>query len=95
MKTLVVIPAKGNSKRLPKKNIYEVNGKPMIHWAIKACEDTKYDLDVWVNTDSDEVEDVITEDETGFLSLGFSAGAPYLTWNSPDFVKKILSILPR
>ena len=31
MKTLVVIPAKGNSKRLPKKNICEVGGKPMYY----------------------------------------------------------------
>ena len=61
MKTLVVIPAKGNSKRLPKKNIYEVNGKPMIHWAIKACEDDKYDLDLWVNTDTQEVEDIVSD----------------------------------
>jgi|21_taG_2_1085346.scaffolds.fasta_scaffold83137_2 CMP-N,N'-diacetyllegionaminic acid synthase len=61
MKTLVIIPAKGNSKRLPKKNIYEVSGKPMIHWAIKACEDSKYDLDVWVNTDSEEIENVVSD----------------------------------
>ena len=64
MKTLVIIPAKGNSKRLPKKNIYEVSTKPMIHWAIKACEDSKYDLDVWVNTDSTEVEDVVSNYDT-------------------------------
>ena len=55
MKILAVIPAKGSSKRLPKKNIYPVNGKPMIYWAIKACQDSEYDIDVWVNTDSEEV----------------------------------------
>ena len=61
MKILVVIPAKGNSKRLPKKNICEVGGKPMIYWAIKACKDSKHDLDVWVNTDSKDVEDIVSE----------------------------------
>ena len=58
MKILVVIPAKGDSKRLPKKNLYVVKGKPMIYWAIKACKDSKYNLDIWVNTDSKEVEKV-------------------------------------
>ena len=61
MKILVVIPAKGDSKRLPKKNLYIVKGKPMIYWAIKACKDSKYNLDVWVNTDSKEVEKVASK----------------------------------
>ena len=61
MKILVVIPAKGDSKRLPKKNLYIVKGIPMIYWAIKACKDSKYNLDVWVNTDSKEVEKVASK----------------------------------
>ena len=32
----------------------------MIYWAIKACQDCKYDLDLWVNTDSKKVEDIVS-----------------------------------
>ena len=32
---------------------------------------------------------------TGPGFTGLSAGSPYLIWNFPSFVKKILSILPR
>ena len=61
MKILAIIPAKGNSKRLPRKNIYSVNGMPMIYWAIKACGDSAYDIDVWVNTDDEEVANIVRE----------------------------------
>ena len=33
----------------------------MIYWAIKACKDSKHDLDVWVNTDSKEVVDIVSK----------------------------------
>ena len=37
---LIVIPARGRSKRLKNKNIYPFKGKPMIHWAIKAARES-------------------------------------------------------
>jgi len=55
MKIVAVIPAKGNSNRLPNKNIIDVNGKPMICWAIEACKESKHDIEVWVNSDSEEI----------------------------------------
>ena len=33
-KILVVIPARGGSKRIPKKNIKKIGNKPMIEWPI-------------------------------------------------------------
>ena len=36
---LCVIPARGGSKRIPRKNIREFGGKPMIAWSIKAALD--------------------------------------------------------
>ena len=61
MKIIAIIPAKGYSRRLPRKNIAEFNGKPMLYWAIKACRDSKYDIEVWVSSDSDEVLKVAEE----------------------------------
>ena len=37
MKTIAIIPARGGSKRIPKKNIRLFCGKPMIAWAIEAA----------------------------------------------------------
>lgn len=58
MKITVIIPARGGSKRLKNKNIYPIWGKPMIFWAIKACKESSYNLDIWVSTDSEEISEV-------------------------------------
>ena len=36
-KTLAIIPARGGSKGIPKKNIKYLNGKPLIYWTISAA----------------------------------------------------------
>lgn len=41
-KVLAVIPARGGSKGLPRKNILEVGGKPLIAWTIDAGRQSKY-----------------------------------------------------
>ena len=35
---VAIIPARGGSKRIPRKNIKEFNGKPIIDWAILAAQ---------------------------------------------------------
>ncbi len=57
-KIVAIIPAKGNSKRLLHKNILEVNGKPMLVWAIKACQESKYDIEPWVSSECDLVLEI-------------------------------------
>lgn len=57
MKILIVIPARGGSKGIPKKNIRLMNGEPLISYAIKnarACQ-REWDVDVVVDTDDDEI----------------------------------------
>ena len=34
---LAIIPARGGSKRIPRKNIREFRGKPMIAWSLEAA----------------------------------------------------------
>ena len=58
MRVVAIIPAKGTSRRLPKKNIYPIWGKPMLYWAIQACKESKYDIEPWVSTESEEVAEV-------------------------------------
>ena len=55
MKIITIIPAKGNSSRLPNKNILMFNGKPMLAWAIDACRESKYPMNVFVSSDSKEI----------------------------------------
>lgn len=50
-KILVVIPARGGSKRLPRKNIKKIGGKPMIAHAILAAKKSKYIDRIIVSTD--------------------------------------------
>ena len=52
----VIIPARGGSKRIPNKNIKELNGKPLISYAIETS--LSVTDDVFVSTDSIEIADV-------------------------------------
>jgi CMP-N-acetylneuraminic acid synthetase len=57
-KILAIIPARGGSKGLPGKNIRPLLGKPLIGYAIDAIRQSKYDIDIYVSTDSDEIANV-------------------------------------
>lgn len=58
MKITAIIPARGGSTRLKDKNIYPVWGKPMLFWSAKACQESKYEIDVWVSSDSIHILEV-------------------------------------
>jgi N-acylneuraminate cytidylyltransferase len=53
-----VIPARGGSKRIPKKNIREFNGKPIIAYSIEAALKSNCFDQVIVSTDDDEIAEV-------------------------------------
>lgn len=52
---LIVIPAKGESSRLPNKNMSLLNGKPMIAYAIDEARKSRRATRIVVSTDSDEI----------------------------------------
>ena len=58
MNIVAIIPARGGSVRVPKKNIAIINGKPLIYYAINAARNSKYINKVIVSTDSEEIADV-------------------------------------
>ena len=60
-KNIAVIPARGGSKRIPKKNILELNGLPMIAFTIQAALKSKLFDKVVVSTDDQEIADVSKE----------------------------------
>lgn len=61
MNTLAVIPARGGSKRVPRKNVREVGGKPLIaHTIDQAAQADRIDRAI-VSTDDDEIADTARE----------------------------------
>ena len=55
---LAIIPARGGSKRLPRKNILDLNGKPLIGWTIEASLKSKYIDDIVVSSDDDKILEI-------------------------------------
>lgn len=52
---IAVIPARGGSKRIPRKNIREFCGKPMIAWSIQAARKSGLFDHIFVSTDDAEI----------------------------------------
>ena len=55
---LAIIPARGGSKRLPRKNVVDLAGLPLIAWTINAARSSKYIDRVVVSTDDTEIAQV-------------------------------------
>jgi pseudaminic acid cytidylyltransferase len=58
MKTYALLPARGGSKRIPRKNIKIFNGKPLIHWTLMNL--IRYEMfdEIIVSTDDQETADL-------------------------------------
>ena len=62
MQKLIVVPARGGSKGIPGKNIYPVNGKPLLAYTLELIQNAGLvDADVVVSTDSDAIKKVASE----------------------------------
>ncbi len=59
MTTLALIPLRGGSKSIPKKNIKEIAGKPLCAWVLEAASQAAHIDGVYVSTDSAEIEAVV------------------------------------
>ena len=78
MKRIAIIPARGGSKRIPRKNIKHFLGKPIISYSIEAALQSDLFDEVMVSTDDDEI---------AAIAKSFGANVPYLRSkkNSDDF----------
>ena len=75
---LAVIPARGGSKRIPRKNIKMFHGQPMIAWSIQAAINSGGFDEVWVSTDDEEI---------AVVAQAYGAKVPFLrpAYLSDDF----------
>lgn len=61
MKNIAIIPARGGSKRIPRKNIKPFMGKPIIAYSIEAALQSGLFDEVMVSTDDEEIAEVARE----------------------------------
>ncbi len=59
--TLYIIPARGGSKGIPRKNIKPLAGRPLIHYSIDVARAMAPDSHIIVSTDDDEIRAVAGE----------------------------------
>ena len=69
MSSIALIPARGGSKGIPRKNIKLFNSKPLIFWTIKAAIESKFVDRVIVSTDDEEI---------AHIAKSLSAEVPFL-----------------
>ena len=55
MNPLVIIPARGGSKGIPRKNVRPLCGRPLIAWSIESALACEHKPKVVVTTDDDEI----------------------------------------
>jgi pseudaminic acid cytidylyltransferase len=82
MGNICIIPARGGSKRIPRKNIKEFLGKPIISYSIKAAIDSGLFDEVMVSTDDLEIANIAKK---------YGAKVPFMrsATNSDDFATTI------
>ncbi|MGN0438105.1 MAG: pseudaminic acid cytidylyltransferase [Lachnospiraceae bacterium] len=68
-KRIAVITARGGSKRIPKKNIKDFCGKPILAYSIEAALQTQLFDEVMVSTDSQEIADI---------AIKYGASVPFM-----------------
>jgi CMP-N-acetylneuraminic acid synthetase/spore coat polysaccharide biosynthesis predicted glycosyltransferase SpsG len=55
MEILLIIPARGGSVGIPRKNLRPLNGKPLLYYSITTAEKSKYNPDIYVTSDDSEI----------------------------------------
>ena len=82
MKKICIIPARGGSERIPRKNIKDFLGKPIIAYSIKAAIDSMLFDEVMVSTDDEEIAEI---------AKNFGAKTPFLRskYNSNNFASTV------
>ena len=66
MKYIVEIPVRLGSKRVPKKNIRLLNGKPMVAYAIEAAKKSKFVDEVYLNSEGEVLKKLASEYKISF-----------------------------
>ena len=76
MKSIIVVPARLDSKRLPNKVIADIKGKPMLTWVLESCLKSKLAKSLFLCTDSKELVSIAKDCnvESFLTSCDFKSG---------------------
>jgi CMP-N-acetylneuraminic acid synthetase len=91
-KVLAVIPARGGSKRAPRKNIREFRGKPLFQWAYEAAKPSQYIDSIWLSS-----EDTQILQKASGLCIPILARPDHLATDdasNEDVMRHVLSVFP-
>ena len=107
---IAIIPARGGSKRIPRKNIKNFCGKPMIAWSIEAARESGCFDHIIVSTDDQEIADAaekygaevpfyrpkeLADDHTATRPvINHAIQAASSLWGMPDYVCCIYATAP-
>jgi len=91
VKTAAIIPVRGGSKRLPRKNVKMFCGHPLMAWAITQAKCSKNIDEVYVTTDDDEMEQIALKYGAKVIRRPYWEDADAASANRPIYhaVKKI------
>lgn len=94
MNTLALIPARGGSKGIPRKNVLPLKGVPLIQWTIHAAQETGLFSNIIVSTDDEEIAEVSRQANANvpFMRPDFLASD---TATSTDVIKHCLDFLEK
>lgn len=79
MKYITIIPARGKSKRFPRKNVYNLAGKPLIAHSIHCSKNCHLVSETYVSTDDEEIKRVSIESGAKVLDRPAELGGDYTT----------------
>jgi CMP-N-acetylneuraminic acid synthetase len=82
-KIIAMIPARIGSKRIPKKNLRFLNGKPLITYSIDAAKQAGIFDEIYINSDADIFKEIAEEYEVKFYKRPEHLGSD--TVNNDDF----------
>ncbi len=96
MRVLALIPARGGSVRLPRKNVRDFMGKPLIHWTIKAALTSGVCDRVTVNTDDVEIAEAALNSgaEVPFMRPLYLATSEATTFDVVEHAITALNVTP-
>ena len=98
MKTAAIILARGGSKGVPKKNIIDFCGKPLLSWTIEQCLDSGIDhSNIFVSSDSQEILNIGQEYGVGSIlrtkEVSDDGATSEISWiYSIDYLKSIMGL---
>lgn len=91
---LAIIPARGGSKSVPRKNIKPINGKPMVAYSIEACRKSRHITRFVVSTEDSEIKEICISlgaeviDRPAELASDEAKTAPVMLHAVDELVKK-------